>query len=158
MTHLYDVNNEEKSKLQFNKFREIIEKFLENNFKLDFIHISATGGAFYHDNFSTHARIGAGIYGINPFNEGFKYFDTFNNLATPIGEVTSRVNHIIRVKKGEDVGYGSNFTSKTDTSVAVIPFGYYEGLQRMFSNKVKFGLFFSSKLILFITSFDFKIT
>ena len=78
-------------------------------------------------------RLGLGLYGINPFPEGHPKFSALSGLK-PVMEITSTVIMKKALKKGERVSYNGIFTAPKDMEIGVIPFGYYEGLNRRLSN------------------------
>lgn len=67
-------------------------------------------------------RPGLTLYGIYP-DEGLKETAVFQ----PVLSVKSRILLVKKINTGETVGYGREFTAKTPTIVATIPFGYSHG-------------------------------
>lgn len=61
-------------------------------------------------------RVGLSLYG-------------FGNLPglTPIMEYRTKIVHIERVKKGDEIGYGGTYVCPKDGIIAVIPIGYANG-------------------------------
>ena len=59
----------------------------------------------------------------------------------PVMELKSRVCAVTHHKKGETISYGRTWTAERDTTLAVLPVGYADGLQRCLSGKlcVSFG-------------------
>jgi alanine racemase len=53
----------------------------------------------------------------------------------PVMELQTNVAFIKQVKKGESISYGRTWIAPQDTSVAVLPIGYGDGLPRLLSNK-----------------------
>lgn len=53
---------------------------------------------------------------------------------TPVMSLTSRVVAVKGIRAGESVGYGSRFTPDRPTTLAVIPAGYADGLDRRLEN------------------------
>lgn len=73
-------------------------------------------------------RIGKALYGYNPI-ENIKKI----NLR-PVVEVTTRIVNIFEIKKGEYVGYNTNFKAQKDMKIATIQIGFADGFRRAFSN------------------------
>ncbi len=48
---------------------------------------------------------------------------------------TSRIAHLKIGRSGESVGYGCTVRLESDTRIAVIPVGYFEGYERALSNR-----------------------
>jgi alanine racemase len=53
----------------------------------------------------------------------------------PVMSLTSRVVAVKGIRAGESVGYGSRFTPERPTTLAVIPAGYADGLDRRLENR-----------------------
>lgn len=80
------------------------------------------------------ARVGLGLYGVNPYMSEDPYYKELTNLK-PALRVTSTVVTVRKLQKGEALSYGGSFTAPESMQVGVIPFGYYEGLPISLSNK-----------------------
>jgi len=76
------------------------------------------------------ARPGIALYGAYP-----KLCNSSNIRIEPVLSLKSEVALIHRVKAGETVSYGGAWRAERNTVVAVIPFGYADGLPRACSNK-----------------------
>ncbi len=72
-------------------------------------------------------RPGIGMYGVGHF-EGL-------DLKTA-GRFLTRISQIKRIKAGEPVGYGCADVSDTDRTIAILPVGYADGLNRKLGNKI----------------------
>ena len=94
-----------------------------------YFHLSNTAGSSYsEDTVSNILRLGIGLYGIDPSEDG-----RFPNLK-PALEMKSVISGTKVIKNGESIGYGSTFTTSKETRIATIPAGYYEGVDRRLSN------------------------
>jgi alanine racemase len=71
-------------------------------------------------------RPGIGIYGIGSLN-GFS--------LRPAGRFRTRISQVKRVSAGEPVGYGCADVSDIDRSIAILPVGYADGLNRKLGNR-----------------------
>lgn len=72
-------------------------------------------------------RIGIGLYGFSPNNN-----DKLQNVST----LKTRISQIKKVAKGETIGYSRKWTAKQDSTIAIIPIGYADGLNRQLSNEI----------------------
>ncbi|AWK82910.1 alanine racemase [Photobacterium damselae] len=77
-------------------------------------------------------RPGIVMYGISPFAEPEMSASAYN--LKPVMTLTSSLIAVRDVKKGEQVGYGGNWTSERDTKVGVIAIGYGDGYPRSAPN------------------------
>jgi len=117
------------TKNQIKNFREIINQ-LKNLTKQSFryVHLQNTAGLIYQCDFCNSVRVGLGLYGTKPFED----------FPIPIKQVMTVRAKIIAsksVKKGSSISYTGSFTAKKDMKIAVISFGYADGLPRSLSNK-----------------------
>jgi alanine racemase len=71
-------------------------------------------------------RPGIGIYGIG-------HLDGFNLKAA--GRYKTRISQIKRINAGEPVGYGCADVSVLDRTIAILPVGYADGLDRKLGNR-----------------------
>lgn len=69
------------------------------------------------------ARPGAAIYGVNP-TPGHP------NPMQGVVELTARILQVRTIERGETVGYGATWTAKRASRIAVVAFGYADGLLR----------------------------
>ncbi len=96
---------------------------------IKYFHTSNTAGAFYTSQADVNVgRLGIGLYGINtsPFSK--------LNLQ-PVLEMVSIISSIKKIEAGEKVGYGITFESISPMTVATVPVGYTEGMDRRLSSK-----------------------
>lgn len=139
-SHLAEADN---SSSQFNQDQE--EQFMinleilhKNKIYPKWIHLANSAGIFSLKNKVLNAfRPGLAFYGYNPFKEGDLNFSQANNLK-PALSLYSTIIAKHRIGKGAKVSYNNSFKAEEDCNIALIPFGYYEGLDRRFSNCIKF--------------------
>ncbi len=72
-------------------------------------------------------RLGIGLYGIAPNPEEQEKLENVSTLRSTI----SQIKHIL---PDETVGYNRRFKAKKETTLAIIPIGYADGLSRSLSN------------------------
>ena len=107
---------------QIKKFKKII-----NSLNLKYIHISNSAGItnFYDDILGNLVRLGIGMYSFT----GNKKTPYLKNIFT----IKSRVLFIKKVKKDSFVSYGRHYTLPADSTYAVLPIGYADGLKKYLS-------------------------
>ena len=71
-------------------------------------------------------RLGLGLYGINPRNNG-----VINNVST----LKTTILQLRNVKAGESIGYSRRTILERDSLIASIPIGYADGLNRHLGNR-----------------------
>jgi len=105
-----ELSNKITSKLQYPVIRHVlnsagIERFPESQFEM--------------------VRLGIGLYGISSTNQ--------NQLET-VSSLKSTVIQIKQVQKDETIGYSRNATALNDMTIAIVPVGYADGLNRKLGN------------------------
>jgi alanine racemase len=74
-------------------------------------------------------RPGLALYGYSPFQE--------SHGLRPITKIKTRVLSIRRLAAGSPVSYGRSFITKRESKIAVVPVGYADGYNRLFSNNAE---------------------
>jgi alanine racemase len=86
------------------------------------VHLANSSGAVTLDAPDCNlVRIGAGLYGIDEVGIGLR----------PPMRLISKVAQVRRIRAGEGVGYGHDFVAAHDTTLALIPLGYADGIPRI---------------------------
>ncbi|MEE2953850.1 MAG: alanine racemase [Bacteroidota bacterium] len=122
-SHLAASNNIKRDDFtisQFNKFDTIFNKFAKIHSTKPMRHILNSSGVLQFPKMQFDmVRIGIGLYG------SCKEPDLMQ-----IGVLKSVVAQIQNVKKNSFIGYEPSFLTNKDMQVAIIPFGYADGLNR----------------------------
>jgi len=71
-------------------------------------------------------RTGTLLYGFNPFG-GIE--------LKPVMELKTRITQIKHLNPGDTIGYGRLFTCERPSVIAIVPFGFVDGIHRAASNK-----------------------
>ncbi|MDA8432201.1 MAG: alanine racemase [Nitrospiraceae bacterium] len=75
------------------------------------------------------ARPGLLLYGCSPFNEDYG--------LTPLMNVRTNLLAVRRLRTGTPVSYGRTFVTRRESEIAVVPAGYADGYNRLFSNNAE---------------------
>ena len=100
-------------------------------------HLTATDGTLsYPQARYDMVRIGVGLYGLSPFSD---------NRAAEFGllpamKASATVVQTKRVPAGSGVSYGYLYKTPTETTLALVPIGYAEGLPRNASGKARVSI------------------
>lgn len=82
-------------------------------------------------------RVGISLYGLWPSLEtklSLSQMGRQIGLLQPVLQWKTQVQHLQTLQTGQFVGYGSTFKTTYPTKLAVVPVGYFEGLDRKLSN------------------------
>jgi len=98
------------------------------------VHLGNSAAIFTLNNpLLTAYRPGLALYGYSPLAN-----QKTGQSLQPALQVFSHIVAIQDLRAGEGVSYNETFRAKAPTRIAVIPFGYFEGLDRRFSNRANF--------------------
>lgn len=135
-SHLASADNQESAlnKEQENIFLADLEILRNAGFFPRWVHLGNSNAIFsLHNKLLTAYRPGLFLYGYAGDNSGGQKTE-----LKPALQVYSHIVSTQELKRGESVSYNETYTASTDTAIAVIPFGYFEGLDRRLSNKAEF--------------------
>jgi alanine racemase len=131
-SHLSDADNVDPSftESQIHRWNDVVKKLTMQYSTIKHIHISNTDGHRYTtDATATLSRLGLGLYGLSD-NEAL----TTKLDLEPVMLMETVITDVKKLKRDETVGYSNTFKAKTDMTIATIPVGYYEGIDRRLSN------------------------
>ncbi|HMG94554.1 MAG TPA: bifunctional UDP-N-acetylmuramoyl-tripeptide:D-alanyl-D-alanine ligase/alanine racemase [Chryseolinea sp.] len=115
---------------QFNRFSSWAEMISESIGYKPLYHVLNSPGILRLPHFQLDmVRLGIGLYGVDPTNEGF-------NQLRPVATLKTLVSQVKHIKKGESIGYGRSAYAEKDSTIATIAVGYADGFSRAFSRGV----------------------
>jgi alanine racemase len=132
-SHLSDADNTDDSftDAQISVWNTVVKQFKKTFPTIRFVHLSNTDGHRYVSDIDANvSRLGIGLYGLSP---SF----TKSNLVDlkPVLEMKTLISGVKHIKRDDKVGYNNTFIAPKDMTIATIPVGYFEGLDRRLSNK-----------------------
>lgn len=130
-SHLADSDNSVSglNDEQIKRWNEAADFFKKEFSGIKYFHLAATPAAALAEKIQANVcRLGLGLYGFNPANA--------EKLSLrPALEMRAAISQVKEIPVGATVGYGATFTASRPTSLAIIPAGYNEGVDRRLSNK-----------------------
>lgn len=133
MSHLALAENSQNSdtKKQINQFKEATELLKKYSIFPKYIHIGNSPGLLNNKNLklsslSNASRVGRSLYGISSIK---------NDYLKQVLKLKTHIIQIKKIKEGEKVGYDFTYQAKKDGIIAVLPIGFYDGIDRRLSNK-----------------------
>lgn len=138
-THFATAETETYAQKQYKAFRSVIDRV---DTKGLIVHCCNTAAAVCYNDFEyTGARVGIGIYGLQP--------DLTTNVKQPdlkpAMSLKGRITNIHTAQKDEGVSYSHTFETAKPTKIATIPIGYADGVSRLLSNKI-YGIINGKKI------------
>ncbi len=137
-SHLASAENKQFSKNQIAAFTRAVETLRSAGIAPEFIHIASTGGIMrYRLPFLNIARLGLGLYGYLPDRRrGVVRPAQMARLANgrPVLTWKTIIGEVKHAKTGECVGYDMTERLKRDSTIAILPIGYWHGFDRGLSS------------------------
>lgn len=127
------------NEVQEEKFMTDLETLRLAGYNPRWIHLGNSAALLRLNNPALTAfRPGLALYGYSPFSDlETTNFDESSDLQ-PALRIFSRIVSVQAVKPDEVVSYNESYRTTRETTIAVVPFGYFEGLDRRLSNKAEF--------------------
>lgn len=120
---------------QRDKFFKDLQILQAHGLEPDTVHLGNSAGIFaFDDPRLTAFRAGLAFYGYSPFEAGHPQTSRVGKLK-PALRLVSKIVSVQDLLPGDPVSYNGRFVAKVAGRSAVIPFGYYEGLDRSLSNQ-----------------------
>ncbi len=119
--------------LQLNRFQAILQRLTDKNALPPMVHMANSGAILDipEARFDT-CRSGLLLYGHYPSKE--------TSRSIPLKQVmtlTTRVAHIRRLPAGHNVSYGRRWQTDRETTIAVLPIGYADGVRRQLTGRLQ---------------------
>jgi len=133
MSHLAESESPKNAstKEQLRNFQKAISILKKSGINPKWIHIANSSAILnnklYKAELGNMARTGIALYGID--TEGKD-----KNLK-PTLTLKTRISQIKNLHKTEKAGYNFTFTAKENMQIAILPIGYFDGVDRRLSNK-----------------------
>lgn len=126
-SHLANTSLEEDRKQQF-QFENALALATSLGVTVHTAHLTATAGTLsYPDMQYDMVRCGIGVYGLNPWDDR----PLGNYDFQPAMRVIAEITNVKRVAAGQGVSYGYRYVTAKETTLALVPFGYAEGMPRI---------------------------
>lgn len=138
-THFATAETESYAFDQYKKFKEATDCVNTDGL---FVHCCNTAAVVCYNDFDYNmARVGIGIYGLQPdLTE-----DAKEPNLNPAMSLKGRITNIHMAEKNEGVSYSHTFETSKPIKIATIPIGYADGVYRNLSNKI-YGLINGKKV------------
>jgi alanine racemase len=135
-SHLASADQDSRlNKEQEDNFRQAWEILKQAGFNPRWVHLGNSAAVFtVKSDFLTAYRPGLSFYGYSPFADD----QGRGEALQPALEVFSHIVSLQELKVLESVSYNETYQASQEVIVGVVPFGYFEGLDRRLSNRAKF--------------------
>lgn len=117
---------------QVERFKAALAVATDMGIEYEFAHLTASDGSLaYPDAHFGMIRVGIALYGLDPFSS----HRSSEYGLRPAMTASAKVVQTKRVPAGTGVSYGYQHTTTKETTLALVPVGYAEGLPRNASGK-----------------------
>ena len=121
---------------QFKRFLKVIDMVKAQGFTPSIRHISNTAALLrYPEMRLDMVRPGRILYGYLPTRDDIPLYAEQGIDVQQVISVKTVVALVKKVPSGTPISYGLLYVTSRDTTIAVLPFGYADGLSRFLSNK-----------------------
>ena len=126
-SHLSNTSEQE-DRNQEKLFLEAEQVAISAGVKISQRHLAATAGALNYPSMRYEmVRCGIGLYGLNPWDD--REYSQYQ--LKPAMRAVAQVVNLKRVLAGQGVSYGYRYRTNQETTLALVPFGYSEGMPRI---------------------------
>ena len=131
-THFACAEIEDKTQKQLDIWNNILSKVDTKGLLLHCFNTAATIAGYKEDRYNM-VRLGIAIHGLIP---DLPEFCSKVPDLVPAMSLKGRIINIHTAHKGTGVSYSHTYTADKETTVATIPIGYADGVDRRLSNKI----------------------
>jgi alanine racemase len=124
-------SGEAEDREQLRRFEAAIAAAQDAGLRPELLHLAATAGALtLPESRFTLVRLGIGVYGLSPL-EGRSSADLG---LRPAMQLSAEIVSVKRVPSGSGVSYGYTYRTSGETTLALVPLGYADGIPRSASS------------------------
>jgi len=122
-----DLPNHDETAKQVQRFDNVVAELDQESLRPKYVHTSNSAAAMRVLSATTDiARVGIAIYGIAPSGE----LESMAKDLQPALSLHARVSHVQHLASGEGVSYGLRTKLSQAATIATLPIGYADGVQR----------------------------
>jgi alanine racemase len=122
-------NTDEKSdRAQQQNFEAALASAREQGVEFEVRHLAASAATLsYPEMHYDMVRVGIAVYGLTPFDDR----EVAGLGLRPVMRASARIANLKRVPAGQGVSYGYRYVTSRETTLALVPFGYADGMPRI---------------------------
>ena len=131
-THFANADNLEDRRYfekQLKRFKDVLKVLDKENIDIPIKHAFNTPAYLTSkEDYFDMVRVGIGLYGLWP---SYEFMKKMNKLKIrPALKWKTKIVQIKKIKKNTPVGYGTTEKVKRDSTIALLPIGYFDGYDR----------------------------
>jgi alanine racemase len=135
--NMEDTSDSSYGHAQYMRFNEAVKTVNEAGYNPKLIHSACSAAIIlYPDTQGTLVRAGISLYGLWPSDgvEKSVFHHSIPLRLSPVLSWKTRIAQIKSLKRGTPIGYGMTEVLDKDSVIAVLPVGYWDGLDRKMSS------------------------
>jgi len=136
--NIEDTTDHSFARKQLDSFNRILQQLQSFGITPPIRHAASSAASLlFSDTHFDMIRFGISMYGLWPSKETYLSYllkEKRNSLLKPVLSWKSIVCQVKDVPSGEYIGYGCTYRTTTDSRIAIVPVGYYDGYDRKLSN------------------------
>jgi alanine racemase len=137
--NIEDTTDHSYYKYQLKNFKDMVSEFEKRGIEIPVKHTACTAACIlFPDTYFNLIRPGIGMYGLWPSKETFLscLIDNKDKIKLkPAMTFKTMIAQIKHLPEDSFVGYGCSYKTTHKTRLAILPVGYYDGYDRLLSNK-----------------------
>jgi len=131
-----DLDNREEFKQQFHRFQSLLQELKSEKILIPLIHCANSSAILlYPETYFNMVRPGLALYGYYDNKKIEEYCHQKNINLLPILTFKTKIALVKEIPAGRGVSYSHLFKTTKPLKVAVIPVGYYDGIDTRLNNK-----------------------
>lgn len=112
-------------------FNQVVEQIEKEGIVMPIKHFACSAATTLHKNTHFNAvRLGLNTYGLYPDEKSRK-----NINLKPALSLNTKIVQVKTVPKNTRISYGGTYLTKQSTKIAILPIGYWDGIDRKLSNR-----------------------
>jgi alanine racemase len=133
-----DIENLEYFHHQRNLFETIQIKLNKAGYHPRYIHsANSAAGLLHYKTYSNFIRPACALYGIYPHKSIQAILEKKGLRLLPTMSYKTRIARIQKIKANQPIGYNCEYKTKRKSTIALLPIGYHEAIDRKLSNNAE---------------------
>ncbi len=114
-------------------FEQVVQELKANQIEIPIQHLACSAATtFYKQSHFNAVRLGLSLYGLYPSAPATKIVK-----LKPALSLNTKIVQVKNIPPNTKIGYGGTYSTKKNTRLAVLPVGYWDGLDRRMGNNAE---------------------
>ncbi len=114
-------------------FEQVVRELKVSQIQIPIKHLACSAATtFYKQSHFNAVRLGLSLYGLYPSKPATKIV-----ILKPALSLNTKIVQVKDIPPNTKIGYGGTYSTKKNTTLAVLPVGYWDGLDRRMGNNAE---------------------